>query len=74
MKNYLKAFVQGIIETACDNNSDTPANHDTMRLSVLLTADQLHHLINWLRSLVDCENLDKVRKIDQCSYFLFAIS
>lgn len=58
-RQTLSSLVQGIIETACDNNSDTSANHDTMRLSVLLTADQLHHLINWLRSLVDCENLDK---------------
>ena len=71
MNRHLKASVQGIIETVCDNSADTVDNHDTLRLAVLLTADQLHYLIDWLRSLVNCENLDKVS--DQHPYYNFKL-
>ncbi len=33
---------------------------DTFRLSVLLSGDQLHEIIDWLRNLADLDSVDKV--------------
>jgi hypothetical protein len=37
-----------------------PGQVETFRLSILLSSDQLHHIIDWLRTLAEIDSVDKV--------------